>query len=81
MFTSNSVMRSLTEALGAGQADAALVREEFADGTDTAGTEVIDIIEHALAAAELGEILDGSDEILGGDHALAENRPSWRASR
>ncbi len=44
----------LDEALGAGEADAALVGEQFADGADAAAAEVIDVVEHAFAAAQAG---------------------------
>ena len=36
------------QTLGAGQADAALVGEQFAHRPDAAAAEVIDIVEHAL---------------------------------
>ena len=44
----------LDQALGAGEAHAALVGEQLAHGADAAGAEVIDIIEHALALRGAG---------------------------
>ncbi|OQB96335.1 MAG: hypothetical protein BWX86_00818 [Verrucomicrobia bacterium ADurb.Bin122] len=58
------------EALGAGQAHAALVGEEFADGTDAAATEVIDIVDHAFAALEADEVLGGEDDVVALEDAL-----------
>ena len=60
----------LDEALGAGEADAALVAEEFADGADAAGAEVVDVIEDALAGLELEDVADGAEEVLGDHDAL-----------
>ncbi len=59
----------LDEALGAGQAGAALVREEFPDGTDAAATEVIDIVSRALALAEADDVLGGGDDVVVGQDA------------
>ena len=36
------------ETLGAGEADAALVGEQFADGADAAAAEMIDVVERCL---------------------------------
>jgi len=60
------------ETLGAGEALAALVGEKLADGADAAGTEVVDIVDDALAALEADEILGGLDDVLGGDDALLD---------
>ena len=53
------------QALGAGEAHTALVGEEFAHGADAAGTEVVDVVDDAVALAELDEILGGLDDVLG----------------
>ena len=46
------------QTLRAGEADAALVGEQFADGADAAAAEMIDVIERAFAAAQADQILD-----------------------
>ena len=38
----------LDQALGAGQTDAALVGEQFADGADAAAAEMIDVVQRCL---------------------------------
>ena len=60
------------QTLGAGETDAALVGEQFADGADAAAAEMIDVIERAFAAAQVDQIFDRGDEILVGQDALAE---------
>ena len=72
MFTSNKVMRSLTRRSVRARADAALVGEQFADGTDAAAAEMIDIVQGAFAAAEVDEILHRGDEVFLRHDALAE---------
>ena len=60
----NSLMvRLADEALGAAQADAALVGEQFADGADAAGTEVIDIVDFATTVAQLNKDFDHFNNI------------------
>ena len=62
----------LDEALGAGQADAALVGEQFADGADAAAAEMIDVVQAAFALFQAQEILGGGDQIfLGQDAGIA----------
>ena len=62
----------LHQTLGAGQTDAALVGEQFADGADAAAAEVIDVVERAFAPTEIDQVFDRGDEILVGQDALAE---------
>ena len=52
------------ETLGPRQANTALVREQFPHGPHAAATEVIDIIGHPLAPAQLDEILHGGDKVF-----------------
>ena len=63
----------LHETLGAGETDAALVGEQFADGADAAGAEVIDVVQHAFATAQADEVLHRGDEVLLGHDALVES--------
>jgi hypothetical protein len=51
------------ETFGAGQTDAALIGEQFANGADATAAEVIDVIQRTLALFEAEEILGGRDEI------------------
>ena len=60
---SKSVMRSLDQALGAGQADAALVLEQFAHRAQAAAAEMIDIVNRALALADVDQIANGLDRL------------------
>ena len=60
------------ETLRAGETDAALIGEQFANGADAAAAEMIDVIERAFAAAQIDQILDRGDEIFVGQNALAE---------
>ena len=60
------------QALGAGQTDAALVGEQFADRADAAAAEMIDVVQRAFAAAQIDQILDRGDEIFVGQDALVE---------
>ena len=62
----------LDEALGAGEADAALVGEQFADGADAAAAEVVNVVQAAFAFFEAEKILGGGDEVfLGQDAGVA----------
>ena len=45
------------------EADAALVGEQLADGADAAGTEVIDVVDDAVALLQADEILRGGDDV------------------
>ena len=52
------------ETLGAGKSHAALVGEEFADGADAAGAEVIDVIGHAVTLTQLEKIAHRLDDVF-----------------
>src|SRR5690242_5279329 len=52
------------EAFGAGQADAALVGEQFAHRTDAAAAEMVNIVEAAFALFEAEEIFRRHDEVV-----------------
>ena len=58
------------ETLGAGEAHAALVGQQFTHGTDAAGAEVIDIVDDALALLEADEVFGGGSDIAGFQGAL-----------
>ena len=60
------------ETLGAAEADAALVGEQFADGADAAGAEVIDVVDDADALLQADEILRGGDDVGALEDALLE---------
>ena len=60
----------LDQALGTGEAHAALVGEEFTDGPHAAGAEVVDVVDHAFTLLELEQILHGTEEVLGHHDAL-----------
>ena len=60
------------EALGAAEADAALVGEKLANGADATGTEVIDVVDYADATFQTNEIFRRSDNITGLQTALLE---------
>src|ERR1051326_8257109 len=62
----------LHQTFGAGETDAALIGEQFADRADAATAEMIDIIEGAFAAAEVDEVLNRGDEIFVGQDALGK---------
>ena len=59
----------LDQALGAGQAHAALVGEQFAHRADAAAAEVINVIQAAFALFEAQEILGGGHQIGLGQNA------------
>ena len=54
----------LDEALGAGETDAALVGEQFADRPHAARAEMIDVVQRPLTAAQAGQIFHRRDEIF-----------------
>ena len=58
--------------LGAGETHAALVGQEFADGADATASEVIDVVRHSLALAELQEITHGLNDVLLAKDALVD---------
>ncbi len=58
------------QTLGAGEAHAALVGQQFTDRTDAAAAEVIDIVGHPLALAQFHEILHRGDEVVLREDAL-----------
>ena len=51
---------------------AALVGEELADIAHATGTKVIDVVDRAVAGAQLAEQLGGFDDVLRGDRAGIE---------
>ena len=64
--------------LRAGEADAALVLEQFARGADAAVAEVVDVVDLAVAGVDADEQAQGADDVavvehaqIGGDGALA----------
>jgi len=57
-------MRSLTRRSVREQTHAALVGQQFADRTDTAAAQVIDIVQRAFALLELEQILGRGDEVI-----------------
>src|SRR5476649_1065298 len=68
-----------TTSPSSGEAHAALVGEQLADGADAAGTEVIDVIDYALALAETHEILGGRDDVA--ELGRGPRGIGWRAAR
>ena len=60
------------EALRAGEAHAALVGEELADGADAAAAEVVDVVDDALALAQAHEVLGRGDDVGALEDALLE---------
>src|SRR5437660_3961845 len=60
------------QTLGARETDAALVGEQFTDRAHATAPEMIDVVERALAAAEIDQILDRGDEIFVRQNALAK---------
>ena len=54
------------------EAGATLVRKQFTDVTNAAGTEVIDIIDRTVSSAKLTEQLSGFDDVLWSDCARIE---------
>jgi hypothetical protein len=69
----------LDQALGAGQADPALVGQQFAHGAHPAAAEVVDVVQAALALLEAQEVFGGRDQILLGQDArlVLGARPSF----
>jgi hypothetical protein len=69
----------LDQTLGAGEADAALVGEQFADRTDAAAAQVIDVIQAAFALLEHEQVAGGGDQVLAGEYAgsCLSGRPSF----
>src|SRR5580692_9507600 len=59
----------LDEAFGAGEADAALVGEQFAHGADTAAAEVVNVVETAFTFFEAKQIFRGGDKVVLGQNA------------
>ena len=57
------------EAFGAGEADAALVGQQFADGADAAAAEMVNVVETALALFEAEQIFRRGDQIFLGQDA------------
>ena len=59
----------LDDALGAAQADAQLVLDQFADGLDAAVAEVVDVIGAGFAVVDHDHALDQLDDVALGDGA------------
>ena len=59
----------LDEAFGAGEADAALVGEQFADGADAAAAEVVNVVHAAFAFLEAEQIFRGGHQVGLGQNA------------
>jgi len=55
----------LDRALHAQQADAVLVFQQFADRTDAAVAEVVDVVDFALAVLQVHQFLDHGEDVLG----------------
>ena len=53
--------------LHAGKADAELVLQQLADGTDTAVAELVDIVRKAEADSKAGHVVDGGENIINDD--------------
>ncbi len=60
----------LDEALGAGEPDPALVRQQLTDSPDPATAKVIDVIEDPFPATQAEEIGHRDEEVISGDDAL-----------
>ena len=58
------------ETLCAGEADAALVRKQFAHSANAAATEVIDVIGHTIPRTEADEVFHRGDKVFLGQSAL-----------
>ncbi len=71
VFTSNSVMRSLTRRSVRDRPGTALIGEKFADRTDATAAELIDIVGAPLAAAKVDDVLRGSYDVLVGDDPVS----------
>ena len=54
----------LDQALGTGQADTALVGQEFAHRTHPAATQVIDIVNRSITQLETEQVLGRLDQVL-----------------
>ena len=59
----------LDQALGAGQADAALVGEQFAHGAHAAAAQVVDVVQAAFALLEAQQVLGGGHQVGFGQNA------------
>src|SRR5260370_39990840 len=59
----------LDEAFRSGQTDAALVGEQFADGTDATAAEMVDVVQRTFTLFQAKEVLGGSDEVGLGENA------------
>src|SRR5207248_1549693 len=62
----------LDQSLGPSQTDPALIGEQFAHGSYPPASEMIDVIERALAAAQINQVFDRGDEISVGQNAFAQ---------
>ena len=61
------------QAFGAGQADAALVGEQFAHRADAAAAQVIDVVQRAFALLQAEQILRRGDQIFLGQNAASRS--------
>ena len=59
----------LDQTFGAGQADAALVGEQFAHGADAAAAQMIDVVQRAFALLQAEQILGRGHQIFLGQNA------------
>ncbi len=59
----------LDQTFGAGQTGAALVGEQFTNGTHAATAEVIDVVGGTLSLTQLDDVLRGVDDVIVGDDA------------
>ena len=57
------------QTLGAGQAHAALVGEQFTHGTHTAAAEMVNIIQNALTFTQVEEVAQCRNDVLSGEDA------------
>ena len=69
----------LDRPLHAGQADAEGVLDQLADRPDPAVAQVVDVVHGALALAQLEEVLDDLDVILGLEDLVLEGGLQARA--
>jgi hydroxyethylthiazole kinase-like sugar kinase family protein len=63
MLVSNNGHALLDQTLGAGQAHAALVGEQVRPRTDAAAAQVVDVVDRALALAQVDQVADGGNQI------------------
>ena len=68
----------LDQALGAGQAHAALVGNQFAHSTHAAVAKVVDIIHLPFTIAQAKEVLEGAQEVDG--RSINAVKSDWRTS-